>query len=329
VFGTYCLLISGSCRQSITPNVIRVSQDFVPTRWEVPVPSITRIRIVGAGFSESGWNAPDRNAKTAYQIRGWKVGCVMLLTLIAAAISAHAQTFTTIARFNVIDRGPSNSLVQGPDGNFYGTTAEGGAYCDPPNSLACGTVFKITPSGTLTTLYSFCAQITYCPDGGYPVAGLVLGSDGNFYGTTPAGGTDNEGICGTMRCGTIFKITPDGVLATLYSFCSQTNCSDGAVPMAGLIEGSDGNFYGTTNLGGVTSTSPCSPSGCGTIFKITPDGKLTTLYSFCAQTNCPDGSGPRDALVQAFNGNFYGTTRMAESVLYAVAPSLRSLQVAC
>ncbi len=185
---------------------------------------------------------------------------------------------------------PSAGLVQGANGDFYGTTYGGGA-----NSL--GTVFKITPGGTLTTLYSFCVQ-SECTDGGRPYAGLVLGTNGEFYGTTLGGGAHGGG--------TVFKITPHGALTTLYSFCALTGCPDGNQPAAGLIQATNGDFYGTTEIGGVTGCPPYG--GCGTIFKITPAGTLTTLYRFCSQGGCPDGYYPTAALVQATNGDFYGTT---------------------
>ncbi|MGB6675309.1 MAG: choice-of-anchor tandem repeat GloVer-containing protein, partial [Terriglobales bacterium] len=111
-------------------------------------------------------------------------------------------------------------------------------------------------------------------------------------------GTTAEG--GTNTSGTVFKITPKGKLATLYSFCSQTNCTDGATPYAGLVRATDGNLYGTTRFGGANNS--------GAVFKINPEGKLTTLYSFCSQTNCADGEFPQAAPVQATNGKFYGTT---------------------
>jgi uncharacterized repeat protein (TIGR03803 family) len=184
---------------------------------------------------------------------------------------------------------PSSTLVQF-EGNFYGTTEFGG-----PNSEGIiyegGTVFEVTPSGQLTTLYTFCSQ-PGCTDGAYPFAGLVRGTDGNFYGTTLEGGANG--------LGTVFKITAGGTLTTLYSFCSQSGCTDGVEPAAGLIQGTDGNFYGTTVNGGT--------AGAGTVFKITPGGTLTTLYSFCSQSGCADGAVPYAPLVQATNGNFYGTT---------------------
>ena len=105
---------------------------------------------------------------------------------------------------------------------------------------------------------------------------------------------------GRGGCGTIFKITLQGALTTLYSFCSQPNCADGYDPMAGLVQGTDGKLYGTTYSGGA--------NGLGSIFSVTTAGVLTTLYSFCAQTGCADGVAPGAALIQATDGNFYGTT---------------------
>jgi uncharacterized repeat protein (TIGR03803 family) len=190
---------------------------------------------------------------------------------------------------------PYWGLVQATDGDFYGTTVEGGVNGQ-------GTVFKITRSGTLTALYSFCSQ-SNCTDGGEPEAGLVQATDGNFYGTTSDFGGSNNG-------GTVFKITPSGALTTLYSFCSQSGCTDGASPAAALIQATDGNFYGTAADGPMTPYCPTDiyGYGCGTVFKITPGGTLTTLYSFCSQSGCTDGADPgAAALVQATNGSFYGT----------------------
>jgi uncharacterized repeat protein (TIGR03803 family) len=167
--------------------------------------------------------------------------------------------------------------------------SEGGA-------ASYGTVFKIDPSGSLTTLHSFCSQ-SGCTDGGYPYhAGLVQGKNGDFYGTTFEGGANGFG--------TVFRITSGGKFTTLYNFCSQTNCADGENPAAGLIQGKNGEFYGTTTAGGSTTCGACG----GTVFRITPSGKLTTLYSFCALENCTDGQDPATPLVQAANGDFYGTT---------------------
>jgi uncharacterized repeat protein (TIGR03803 family) len=205
-------------------------------------------------------------------------------------------SFAVLHNFDGTDgAGPYAGLVQGTDGNFYGTTISQG-----PNGY--GTVFKITPAGVLTTLYAFSSG-----DGASPFGTLVLGTDGNFYGTTVGGG-HNSNCDGLDTCGTVFKITPAGVLTTLYNFCSQTHCTDGIEPYAGLVQGADGNFYGTTWMGG-TNCVPGLNGGCGTVFKITPDGTFTSLYSFCTQANCTDGKNPYyGSLVQASDGNLYGST---------------------
>jgi uncharacterized repeat protein (TIGR03803 family) len=188
-------------------------------------------------------------------------------------------------------QGPGAALIQGFSGDLYGTTIAGGAH-------GFGTVFKITPDGTLTTIYSFCA-LAGCTDGQYPYGALVQTGDGDFYGTTSDGGGPNAPFNGT-----VFKITPNGVLTTLYNFCSQSGCTDGGFPLAGLVQTANGDFYGTTQEGGAY----CAPYGCGTVFRMTPSGALTTLYSFCSQSGCVDGANPDDALIQATDGNLYGTT---------------------
>jgi uncharacterized repeat protein (TIGR03803 family) len=127
---------------------------------------------------------------------------------------------------------------------------------------------------------------------------LMQASDGNLYGTTSYGGTNAQG--------TVFKITTSGTFTNLYTFCSLTNCADGTGPTS-LIEGPDGDFYGTT-FGGGTGLADCGGLACGTIFKLTRSGTLTTLYDFCTQTGCPDGSGPL-AVLMATNGTLYGTTQ--------------------
>src|ERR1019366_7771530 len=217
--------------------------------------------------------------------------CAVLVLWATTAIALPAQTLTTLYTFcsqsGCTDgANPYAELVQATNGDLYGTTQGGGT------NLGYGTVFKITPGGTLTTLYSFCSQ-TNCTDGARPYAGLVQAANGNFYGTTYSGGTNGGG--------TVFKITQGGTLTTLYSFCSQTNCTDGDGPYAGLVQAANGDLYGTTNGGGT--------NGLGTVFKIPPGGTLTTLYSFCSQTNCTDGADPTAGLVQATNGDLYGTAQ--------------------
>ncbi|HZQ21801.1 MAG TPA: choice-of-anchor tandem repeat GloVer-containing protein [Terriglobales bacterium] len=276
------------------------------------------------------------------RMNGWKKLCAVLVVCAASEMSVAAQTFTNVYSFSGADgANPYAGLVQGPDGNLYGTTIDGGAN-------GSGNVFRITTSGKLTSLYDFCAQAN-CADGQYPVSTLVMGRDGDFYGTTQNGGIYNlfygtifkissNGVLTTLHsfnssdgvnpygalllasngnfygtanqagncrsgggCGTVFTMTPSGAFRTLYNFCQQTGCPDGEFPVGGLVEGSDGNIYGTTNAGG---NPACPGGGCGTIFRITPGGVLTTLHRF----NNTDGSYPAPALIEAHKGLFYGTT---------------------
>jgi uncharacterized repeat protein (TIGR03803 family) len=165
-------------------------------------------------------------------------------------------TLTTLVSFTGSNgEFPAASLVQGNDGNFYGTTTEDTVNDD-------GTVFKMTPGGALTTLVYFSSTTGQTPNG------LVQGSDGNFYGTT-------EGTGSGGSFGTVFKITPAGVLTTLASFDS----ANGDEPLAGLVQGSDGNFYGTTVLGGSSYVSTTSP-GYGVTFQlIVPSGTAAPVFS--------------------------------------------------
>jgi uncharacterized repeat protein (TIGR03803 family) len=228
-----------------------------------------------------------------------KRACAILALCVTTAMALPAQTVTTLLRFQGKDGGdPHGALVQATNGDFYGTTYEGGA--NHFGAGYAGTVFKISPSGTITRLYSFCAQ-TGCADGAAPEAGLVQATNGDFYGTTGW---------------TVFKITPGGTLTTLYTFCSLPQCADGEYPAAALIQGADGDFYGTTTEGGGNFSGE---SYEGTVFKITPTGTLTTLHSFCADNGtvpCLDGFYPQAALVQAANGDLYGTTSAGGTNLF-------------
>jgi uncharacterized repeat protein (TIGR03803 family) len=204
-----------------------------------------------------------------------------------------AQTGCTSGGPNPDGENPSAGLVQAFNGSLYGTTSNGGAY-------GYGTVFKITPTGSLTTLHNFSG---FPDEGGHPSAGLVQATNGDFYGTTPYGGPKGNGTQG----GTVFRITPAGTLTTLHSFCAQSNCTDGELPFAALVQATDGDFYGTTSLGGYNNCGKII--GCGTAFKITPTGSLTTVYNFCSPSGCTvNGQSPSAGLVQATNGDFYGTT---------------------
>jgi uncharacterized repeat protein (TIGR03803 family) len=158
----------------------------------------------------------------------------------------------------------------------------------------------MTPAGKLTTLHTFCTQLNsqgYCTDGDLPEGNLIQAANGNFYGTTIYGGTNNNG--------TVFEVTGAGALTTLYNFCSQTSCADGAYPKSSLVQATGGAFFGTTFYGGTTNAH--CPLGCGTIFEITATGQLTSLHAFCASGPCPDGSNPEQPLIQGTDGNLYGT----------------------
>jgi uncharacterized repeat protein (TIGR03803 family) len=185
---------------------------------------------------------------------------------------------------------PDDPLLLGTDGNFYGTTSYGGTINGVYNGN--GVVFKVTPQGKYTPIYVFCAQQA-CLDGGQPSAGLVQGTDGNFYGTTLCCGTH---LYSDYFGGTIFKLTPSGQYTVLYDFCSQPNCADGGNAVAGLTLGTDGNFYGTTQVGGA--------NGNGVIFQITPEGQYTVLHSF----DFTDGNAPEAPLTQGTDGILYGQT---------------------
>src|SRR5450631_4502733 len=173
-----------------------------------------------------------------------------------------------------------SGLMQASNGNFYGTTYFGGAN----NS---GTIFEITPAGRFKTLYSFCSK-TNCTDGMNPASAPVQSRNGNLYGTVHGGGSHGSGA--------LYEITQSGRFKTLNSFCDQANCSDGSNPWAGLLQASDGSFYGTTANGGA--------NGQGTIFKFTINSQLVTLHTF----DYNDGGYPTSGVIQANDGNFYGTT---------------------
>jgi uncharacterized repeat protein (TIGR03803 family) len=150
----------------------------------------------------------------------------------------------------------------------------------------------MTPSGKLTTLHTFSGT-----DGSSPVGSLVQGPAGNLYGVTLSGGITSSNCPTYGTCGTIFRITSGGTFTVIHSF----NGNDGANPFGALIIGSDGDLYGTTSQAGANQA--------GTIFRMSPMGSVQTLYNFCSQQGCPDGSNPEGALLQATNGTLYGTTR--------------------
>jgi uncharacterized repeat protein (TIGR03803 family) len=269
-----------------------------------------------------------------------KLSCIILTFCAVMAITASAQTLTTLHNFAGSEGAtPSAPLVLATNGNFYGTTIYGGAH-------GAGAVFKMTPSGTLSLLYSFCSVsgLYGCYDGNAPL-GMVQASDGNFYGVTPQGG---ELCCGETGMGTIFKLTTSGTLTTIYDFCGIANCTAGQSPTS-IMQASDGNLYGVVadagyngigtfyqittsgvftelydfdgsigsdpsvplvegNDGKLYGTAPHGGLGYGTVFKFTLSGTHTLVYNFCSQANCTDGAYPTAGLVKGSDGNFYGTT---------------------
>src|SRR5580704_8752762 len=162
--------------------------------------------------------------------------------------------------------------------------------------LFCAATAIAAPAQTFTTLLDFDNL-----DGNGPEGSLIQGVDGSFYGTTQLGGSTNAG-CPEIGCGTAFRITADGVLKSVH-----LDSSEGVYPVAGLVLGTDGNFYGTANYGG-GNTNGCFGASCGTIFEVTPTGGISLLYSFCGLAGCADGGYPSAPLIQASDGNFYGTT---------------------
>jgi len=229
---------------------------------------------------------------------------LMSLLLVCWGSNASGQTLTSLWQFgglsNDADGGnPGAALIQGRDGNFYGTSGW-------TNEVHC-TVFRITPQGTLTTLWNF-GSLSNNADGTSLQSGLIQGRDGDFYGTAMRGGTNRF-------CGTAYKITSAGTLTPLWQFGSLSNAADGVGPN-GLVQGNDGNFYGTTaGLGELGSH--------GTVFRLTPQGSLTTLYSFGNVAG--EGVDPYASLVQGSDGNFYGTTlgggQFNRGTVFMITPS--------
>ena len=222
----------------------------------------------------------------------------LIVVVLAVALTAtvHAQTITSIYDFGKNAGDPLNpqlvgAIAQGRDGNMWSTTPAGGL-----NKI--GAAYKITPGGKMTKVHDFDPS----KGEGTPFSGLTLGTDGNFYGTMSTGGGSNNGA--------VFKMTAKGVVTILYSF---TGGNDGKTPSAPPVQGTDGNFYGSTQRGGLDNL--------GTIYKITPKGKLTTLV----QLNGTDGAIPVGALIQDTDGSLYGTTQNGVSgnygTVFSVSPS--------
>ena len=185
-------------------------------------------------------------------------------------------------------------MIQDAAGNLYGTASGGGATstCEPP--YGCGVVFKLSPSGAYTILHSFTGA-----DGAYPEAGLVRDAAANLYGTTARGGAYNSTCDPPYGCGVVFKLTLTGTETVLHSFAG----ADGGPFPSGLIQDAEGNLYGTTLEGGEPGN--CFSGSCGVVFKVSPSGTETVLYSF---TEGAGGANPYAGLTRDAAGNLYGTT---------------------
>lgn len=227
------------------------------------------------------------------------LGWVLASAMFAPLNNAQARTkekvlYSFCSQANCADGDSTEAgLIMDGAGNLYGTTEYGGGTgCQH----GCGAVFKVTPKGKETVLYSFCSQAN-CTDGAEPVASLISDSGRDLYGTTIVGGADGAG--------TVFKLTPSGQETVVYSFCSKTNCTDGSQPQAAVITDGAGNFYGTTMEGGKGTACGGGGHPCGTVFKLTPGGSETVLYSFKGGR---DGEYPEAGLIMDGAGNLYGTT---------------------
>jgi len=227
---------------------------------------------------------------TAHFVSRYLLFVVAVIGGLSGTNSAIAQNLKALHAFGNTSGDGSNpyaGLTMDKAGNLYGTTQSGGAF-------GAGTVYRLMPDGTETVLYSF----TGGTDGAMPLAGLLIDEAGNLYGTTWFGGANT---CGPRYCGTVFRIAPDGTETVLHSFAGG---SDGASPTASLVADKAGNLYGSTSAGGNTH---CGGSGCGTVFKLAPDGTEAVLYAFKGRRE--DGHFPFSGLVMDKSGNLYGTTQ--------------------
>ncbi len=211
--------------------------------------------------------------------------CRILISLLFFALTLldAAPVFETLADFERAGTNPSARLVAHPDGNYYGTTVEGGVF-------NFGTVYKMTPDGTVTTLVSLTGT-NGAARGSYPASGLTLANDGSLFGTTGNGGAGDYG--------TIFKVTTAGVFTSMVEFTGMSGSTKGSVPN-GLVLNSDGFFYGTTQAGGM--------GDFGTVFKLDTAGNLTTITELTGTAAPRKGTAPTGRL--AVNGTMlYGAAQ--------------------
>jgi uncharacterized repeat protein (TIGR03803 family) len=227
---------------------------------------------------------PERSANMKKRLS--RILGFLALTMGAATLIS-AQTFTVLKNFGSVSNDPNDPrapgiIAQGRDGNMYSSSPQ--TWTGQP-----GDAFGVSPTGVVTDLFEFDGT-----NGSVVSSGLSLGDDGNFYGATIAGGA--------FGFGTVFRLTPAGVLTTLHNF---TNGKDGAEPSAPPIQGVYGNYYGNaSSCAGLPPGNECTLNGTdGAIYKITPDGAFSVLHTFSG----PDGINPLGELVQANDGNIYGT----------------------
>ena len=224
-------------------------------------------------------------------VLGFAVALAMLVPLGAAQAERYDVLYSFTGGSDGSD--PFAGVIADSAGNLYGTTSQGGGSTNC--IYGCGAVFKIAPDSTETVLYAFKGG----SDGGYPFGGLIADSSGNLYGTTTYDGDKTNCYSIGGGCGTIFELAADGTYTVLHTF---EGGSDGANPFAGLVVDASGNLYGTTAYGG--GSTNCD-NGCGTVFKLAPDGTEGVLYAFQGGS---DGLSPTTNLVLDKKGNLYGTT---------------------
>jgi uncharacterized repeat protein (TIGR03803 family) len=227
-----------------------------------------------------------------------RLTATIAVVVVPAVASAQAPTevlhsFDLPVLGRYLDEPPSASVTWAADGDLYVTTAGGGSF--EGRVVDQGTIFKMTPAGVITMLHEFSGGA----DGATPYGALLQVVDGTFYGTAARGGA--------YGLGTVFRMQTDGRLTTLHSFAGG---GDGARPMATIIQATDGNFYGTTLLGGVDDS--------GTIYRMAPSGSVSILYSFTDPFGI--GSHPQAPLLQASDGEFYGTTSFAGGSIFKMTP---------